>query len=128
MNLILYGLKLLKGLKKIVCLTSIIFRSYMFIVLGNGNMAKFWKDVLCGGLIFKVQFHMLFAMSLLNNGIMYGFWSICTWRFNWNRHMKGAVESLQFDNLMELWGSVNLGHTPDKWSWELDSFGSFSVS
>lgn len=37
------------------------------------------------------------------------------------------MEALQYDTLLELLSSVFLVHGPDKWKWDLESSGIFSV-
>ncbi|KAL4557110.1 hypothetical protein LXL04_035280 [Taraxacum kok-saghyz] len=49
------------------------------------------------------------------------------WNFRWRRPIRGGEEASQLRNLMVVLDSVSLSHTPDRWTWELDHSGEFSV-
>lgn len=47
----------------------------MSIMVGDGSIAKFWDDTWCGGVSLKIQFHKLYALSLMKGGIVCDYWS-----------------------------------------------------
>nr|KAJ0208350.1 hypothetical protein LSAT_V11C500259680 [Lactuca sativa] len=106
---------------------NVVDKNSMSIVITDESLAKFWEDVWCGGLIFKNQFPRLYALSNVNNALVGDLWSPNGWYLTWRHAIKGWVETLQFDNLMELISTIVLGSHPDRWYWELDSTGLFSV-
>lgn len=49
------------------------------------------------------------------------------WSFSWRRSIKGGVESQQLNILLALLSNIQLHSIPDKWEWDLDPSGLFSV-
>nr|KAJ0216551.1 hypothetical protein LSAT_V11C300119760 [Lactuca sativa] len=98
------------------------------IVVGDGSVARFWDYVWCGGVLFKTQFHRLFSLSLLKDGLVSDFWTFGGWNFLWRCGIRGGVETEQLESLMQILTPIQLTSIPNNWSWSLDPSGVFSVS
>ena len=82
----------------------------------------------CGGVLFKMQFHRLFSLSLLKDGLVSDFWTSGGWNFSWRRGIREGVEAEQLESLIQILTPIQLTSIPDRWSWSLDPSGVFSVS
>lgn len=63
-----------------------------------------------------------------NNALGMEFWSSSGRDFSWQGPIRGGIETFQFQSFLELLSSMELGSQPDRWNWELDNSGIFSVS
>nr|GEU38658.1 RNA-directed DNA polymerase, eukaryota [Tanacetum cinerariifolium] len=71
---------------------------YLRIKLGNGENTAFWKDKWCPGGTLK------------------------------DRNPRGGCEQEQFEKVKELMKEVSLAPMSDRWTWELENTGDFSVA
>nr|KAJ0199062.1 hypothetical protein LSAT_V11C600306580 [Lactuca sativa] len=65
------------------------------IVMGDGYVAWFWEDVWCGGMLFKTQFHRLFFLSLLKDGLVSDFWTSGGWSWSLDPSGVFSVSSMR---------------------------------
>lgn len=49
---------------------NVVDKNLMFIVIGDGPLARFWNDAWCGEFIFKTQFPRLYALSDVQNALV----------------------------------------------------------
>ncbi|GJS10936.1 RNA-directed DNA polymerase, eukaryota, reverse transcriptase zinc-binding domain protein [Tanacetum coccineum] len=113
---------------KVLCSQGVNILDCMRLKLGDGENTNFWKDNWCSGGILKDLFPRLYALEsckLVN---------ICT-KLNdpslvssFRRDVRGGAEQIQLDNLSDMISSVNLVPMADRWVWNLESSGDFSVS
>ena len=96
-------------------------------VLGNGERTMFWRDVWCGDGRLDVRFPRIFALSSVPDALVRDLRVDDGWNFRWHRLIRGGEEDSQLRNLMVVLDSVSLSHTPDRWTWDLDHSGEFSV-
>nr|GEU74621.1 RNA-directed DNA polymerase, eukaryota, reverse transcriptase zinc-binding domain protein [Tanacetum cinerariifolium] len=80
--------------------------NFMKLRLGNGDTTKFWTDHWYGGGIFKDLCPRLYALE----------------------NCKEGVEQEQLGVLSEVVSSINLVPMADRWVWNLENSGEFSVS
>nr|KAJ0196886.1 hypothetical protein LSAT_V11C700362410 [Lactuca sativa] len=95
--------------------SSIITENCMHRVISNGTQTKFWTDVWCSGLPFKVQFNRLFALPTFQNASVGDLCSSYGWRFSWRRMVRGGVETQQLNDLLVVLLDVHLHSSPGKW-------------
>ncbi|GJR93607.1 RNA-directed DNA polymerase, eukaryota, reverse transcriptase zinc-binding domain protein [Tanacetum coccineum] len=113
---------------KVLCSQGVNILDCMRLKLGDGENTNFWKDNWCSEGILKDLFPRLYALEsckLVN---------VCT-KLNdpslvssFRRHVRGGAEQIQLDNLSDMISSVNLVPIADRWVWNLESSGDFSVS
>ncbi|GJW48712.1 RNA-directed DNA polymerase, eukaryota [Tanacetum coccineum] len=113
---------------KVLCSQGVNILDCMRLKLGDGENTNFWKDNWCSGGILKDLFPRLYALEsckLVN---------VCT-KLNdpslvssFRRDVRGGAEQIQLDNLSDMISSVNLVPMADRWVWNLESSGDFSVS
>ncbi|GJZ62658.1 hypothetical protein Tco_0618795 [Tanacetum coccineum] len=101
---------------------------FMNLKLGNEKMVKFWLDRWYEGGILKDLFPRMFALenmkeitvsSKLNGDNLAG---------SFRRNSRGGIEQTQFSKLVELVQSISLVPMNDRWVWNLESSGEFSVA
>nr|GFA30585.1 RNA-directed DNA polymerase, eukaryota [Tanacetum cinerariifolium] len=88
---------------------------FMNLKLGNGEMVKFWLDRWFEGGILKDLFPRMFALENMKELILLG-------------AVLGGIEHTQFSRLVELVQSISLMPINDRWVWNLESSGEFSVA
>nr|GEY70714.1 RNA-directed DNA polymerase, eukaryota [Tanacetum cinerariifolium] len=104
------------------------FLEYMSIKVGNGNSTSFWVVNWIGGTSLKLQFPRLYALE--NNKLVIVGTKLtqqsldCSFR----REPRGGIELEQFINLKALVQNVILAPMEDRWKWDLESSGDFSVA
>ncbi|GKE91855.1 hypothetical protein Tco_1572950, partial [Tanacetum coccineum] len=96
--------------------------------IGNGSAIHFWKDLWLGDEPMKSRFNRLFHFDfnedcLLRDRLIDGNWS-----WHWRRPISsGRIETILHSLLFEV-QHIMLSSSPDRWTWSLDSDGSFTVS
>ncbi|GJV29826.1 RNA-directed DNA polymerase, eukaryota, reverse transcriptase zinc-binding domain protein [Tanacetum coccineum] len=104
------------------------FMSYIRIKLGNGEKTKFWEDKWCAGGMLKDQFQRLYALESCKHISVGSKLSHPSLYYSFRRKPRGGIEMDQFVRMVDLVKEVNLNSTEDRWVWELESTGEFSVS
>jgi len=74
------------------------------------------------------QFPRLYALELDKDCVVFDRWHQGSWKWNWNREIRGGGTSEQLLALCNYLANVTLGSEPDKWEWNLEPDGMFSVS
>ncbi|XP_023758756.1 uncharacterized protein LOC111907189 [Lactuca sativa] len=96
-------------------------------VTENGATIRFWHDVWCLDVPIMVQFGIFFALASNQSSLVREYWSPTSWVFAWHCDIRGGVEQEQLASLMSLLDEFYLGTESDKWFWNLDNSGCFSV-
>ncbi|GKA18396.1 RNA-directed DNA polymerase, eukaryota, reverse transcriptase zinc-binding domain protein, partial [Tanacetum coccineum] len=112
----------------VLCKKGINFREHMSIKVGNGDNTRFWEDNWIGGTSFNLRYPRLYALEnekkitvgrkLSHNSLVSSF----------RREPRGGTEQVQLGNLMSLIHDVRLVPMDDRWKWDLESSGDFSVA
>ncbi|GJR88484.1 RNA-directed DNA polymerase, eukaryota, reverse transcriptase zinc-binding domain protein [Tanacetum coccineum] len=82
---------------------------FMNLRLGNGDKTKFWSDHWYAGGVLKDLCPRLYALENC-------------------KEVTGGVEQAQIDTLVEVVRTINLVPKADRWVWNLESSGEFSVA
>ncbi|KAL4590496.1 hypothetical protein LXL04_003427 [Taraxacum kok-saghyz] len=93
--------------------------------LGDGAM--FWTDRWCGTDRLGVLFPRLYALTRDPDETPRDLRVEAQWQFRWRRPIRGGEETLQLQNLMVVIASVSFYQRADKWTWELETSGDFTV-
>ncbi|GJX61884.1 RNA-directed DNA polymerase, eukaryota [Tanacetum coccineum] len=104
------------------------FMSLISIKLGNGEKTRFWEDKWCADGILKTKYPRLYALEsckLISVGTKLSHPSICS---SFRRNPRGGNELDQLVRLEDDLKGVVLSSNDDRWVWELESTGDFSVS
>ncbi|GKB78475.1 RNA-directed DNA polymerase, eukaryota, reverse transcriptase zinc-binding domain protein [Tanacetum coccineum] len=104
------------------------FMSLISIKLGNGEKTRFWEDKWCADGILKTKYPRLYALEsckLISVGTKLSHPSICS---SFRRNPRGGNELDQLVRLEDDLKVVVLSSNDDRWVWELESTGDFSVS
>ncbi|GJS40099.1 hypothetical protein Tco_0565142 [Tanacetum coccineum] len=105
------------------------FMSLISIKLGNGEKTRFWEDKWCADGILKTKYPRLYALEsckLISVGTKLSHSSICS---SFRRNLEVLV--MRLDQLVRLEDDLKgvvLSSNDDRWVWELESTGDFSVS
>lgn len=100
-------------------------------VVGDGQNTLFWKDPWLEGGPLNVRFRRLFSLSMDKSGMVANLviWrdGVCEWNWRWRRRLfqwekdeLGVLQSLIQSNGVR-------GEGGDRWFWEKEHFGSYSV-
>jgi hypothetical protein len=99
-------------------------------IIGNGNSTRFWLDCWIGNAPLSVMFPRLFSISTLKEGMVSEFW------VEWERFRRGCLgwrqrlfvwEETLLGDLSNLVSSLVVSEEEDKWKWEIEDSGAFSV-
>ncbi|GJY25246.1 RNA-directed DNA polymerase, eukaryota, reverse transcriptase zinc-binding domain protein [Tanacetum coccineum] len=96
--------------------------------LGNGESTSFWHDNWSGVGVAKDIFPRLFALEDRKEvSVRAKLNDLCLDR-SFRRPVRGGVEQVQLDTLVNLVSLVNLTPMADRWAWSLEGSGDFSVA
>ncbi|GJS07785.1 RNA-directed DNA polymerase, eukaryota [Tanacetum coccineum] len=100
----------------------------MHVKLGNGDKTVFWEDIWIDGKTLKNRFprnYSLESCKLITVGAKLTQSSL---EYSFRRNPRGGVEQDQFNELSALVHDVSLIPMSDRWKWDLESSGDFSVA
>ncbi|GJT00570.1 bifunctional nuclease 2-like protein, partial [Tanacetum coccineum] len=100
----------------------------MHVKLGNGDKTIFWEDILIDGKTLKNRFPFIYSLEsckLITVGAKLAQPSL---EYSFRRNPRGGVEQDQFNELSALVHHVSLIPMSNKWKWDLESSGDFSVA
>ncbi|GJX77350.1 hypothetical protein Tco_0324161 [Tanacetum coccineum] len=98
------------------------------IKLGNGDKTVFWEDIWIDGKTLKNRFPRIYSLEsckLITVGAKLAQPSL---EYSFRRNPRGGVEQDQFNELSVLVHDVSLIPMSDRWKWDLESSGDFSVA
>ncbi|GJT86941.1 RNA-directed DNA polymerase, eukaryota, reverse transcriptase zinc-binding domain protein [Tanacetum coccineum] len=101
---------------------------FMNLKLGNGEMVKFWLDRWYEGGILKDLFPRMFALENMKEITVSSKLNGDNLADSFRRSPRGGIEQTQFSKLVELVQSISLVPMNDRWVWNLESSGEFSVA
>ncbi|GKB70074.1 RNA-directed DNA polymerase, eukaryota, reverse transcriptase zinc-binding domain protein [Tanacetum coccineum] len=96
--------------------------------LGNGDTTSFWNDNWSGDGAIKDLYPRLFALENCKMVSVRSKLSDPSLDTTFRRNVRGGLEQVQFDALLELVRKINLVPMGDRWVWSLESSGNFSVA
>ncbi|GJR89309.1 RNA-directed DNA polymerase, eukaryota [Tanacetum coccineum] len=96
-------------------------------VIGNGNNSKFWQDKWLGQVCFKDKFHRLFNLELQKDVSVLNKLIDQNLTLTFRRRPRAGIEESQLLELSQLLSSVTLSSAKDRWTWNLNGHGVFSV-
>ncbi|GJU64428.1 RNA-directed DNA polymerase, eukaryota, partial [Tanacetum coccineum] len=100
----------------------------MHVKLGNGDKTVFWEDIWIDGKTLKNRFPRIYSLEsckLITVGAKLAQSSL---EYSFRRNPRGGVEQDQFNELSALVHDVSLIPMSDRWKWDLESSGDFSVA
>ncbi|GJW14814.1 RNA-directed DNA polymerase, eukaryota, reverse transcriptase zinc-binding domain protein [Tanacetum coccineum] len=100
----------------------------MHVKLGNGDKTVFWEDIWIDGKTLKNRFPRIYSLEsckLITVGAKLAQPSL---EYSFRRNPRGGVEQDQFNELSALVHDVSLIPMSDRWKWDLESSGDFSVA
>ncbi|GJR45014.1 RNA-directed DNA polymerase, eukaryota, reverse transcriptase zinc-binding domain protein [Tanacetum coccineum] len=101
---------------------------YLTHKMGNGESTKFWLDHWHTRGIFKDIFPRLYALESSKDVTVSSKIGDTSLVRSFRRIPRGGIEQNQFDSLVELVRSVTIVPSADRWNWNLESTGIFSVA
>nr|GEV55637.1 RNA-directed DNA polymerase, eukaryota, reverse transcriptase zinc-binding domain protein [Tanacetum cinerariifolium] len=96
--------------------------------LGNGDKTMFWDDKWCAGDSLKDRFSQMYALESskqITVGLKLSHPNLAS---SFRRYPRGGIEMEQFVKIEDAVNEINLTRTDDRWVWDLESTGVFSVS
>nr|GEV84704.1 retrovirus-related Pol polyprotein from transposon TNT 1-94 [Tanacetum cinerariifolium] len=102
--------------------------NYMHVKLGDGMKTAFWEDAWSEGGKLKHRFPRIYALENCKSIFVGMKMAQPCLEFSFRRDPRGGVERDQFEELMELVNAVSLAPVADRWKWDLESSGDFSVA
>ncbi|GJW79157.1 RNA-directed DNA polymerase, eukaryota, reverse transcriptase zinc-binding domain protein [Tanacetum coccineum] len=100
----------------------------MHVKLGNGDKTVFWEDIWIDGKTLNNRFPRIYSLEsckLITVGAKLAQPSL---EYSFRRNPRGRVEQDQFNELSALVHDVSLIPMSDRWKWDLESSGDFSVA
>ncbi|GJZ88311.1 hypothetical protein Tco_0660093 [Tanacetum coccineum] len=102
--------------------------SMMHKKIGNGSNTSFWKDRWRGEQRLKEVFPRIYALEV-NKHISVAFkFEQTSLASSLRRMPRSGIESEQWDHLLDSLEGVMLSPSEDRWSWDLNGSGEFSVA
>ncbi|GJR41802.1 RNA-directed DNA polymerase, eukaryota [Tanacetum coccineum] len=95
--------------------------------IGNGEDTRFWKDTWHSDVPLKNLYPRVFALEIVKDVTVAGKFSDSSFTLSLRRYPRGGVEKSQFDMLCSNLADVTLPQSRDRWVWNLDPNGDFSV-
>ncbi|GKA81332.1 RNA-directed DNA polymerase, eukaryota [Tanacetum coccineum] len=97
-------------------------------LIGNGSNTSFWKDRWRGEQRLKEVFPRIYALEV-NKHISVAFkFEQTSLSSSLRRMPRSGIESEQWDHLLDSLEGVMLSPSEDRWSWDLNGSGEFSVA
>ncbi|GJX01702.1 RNA-directed DNA polymerase, eukaryota [Tanacetum coccineum] len=96
--------------------------------VGNGNIIKFWTDNWYHGGILKDIYPRLYALENRKDITVSSKLADPHLNTSFRRDIRGGCELEQFQMLVDLVDSITLAPMEDRWVWNLEGFGEFSVA
>ncbi|GJR90742.1 RNA-directed DNA polymerase, eukaryota, reverse transcriptase zinc-binding domain protein [Tanacetum coccineum] len=96
-------------------------------VIGNGNNSMFWQDTWLGQVCLKEKFHRLYNLELQKDVSVSNKLNDSNLTLTFRRRPMAGIEESQLLELTQLLSSVILSSANDRWNWNLDGHGVFSV-
>ena len=100
----------------------------MRIKLGNGESTAFWEDAWSEGGILKNRYPRIYALESCKSITVARKLTQPNLTFSFRRTPRGGVEQEQFEKIEEWVNVVILAPVSDRWTWELENSGDFSVA
>ncbi|GJX13795.1 RNA-directed DNA polymerase, eukaryota, reverse transcriptase zinc-binding domain protein [Tanacetum coccineum] len=101
---------------------------YMHIKVGNGDTTVFWEDKWCEEGVLKDRFPRVYALESCKQITVAAKLSQPNLSFSFRRNPRGGCELDQFQKVEDLVSLVSLAPISDRWIWELENTGDFSVA
>nr|GEV05176.1 RNA-directed DNA polymerase, eukaryota, reverse transcriptase zinc-binding domain protein [Tanacetum cinerariifolium] len=101
---------------------------FMYLKVGNGDKVKFWTDHWFAGGIIKDICPRLFALENCKDISVSAKMNDNNLESSFRRKSRGGVEQVQMVSLVEAVSTINLVPMDDRWTWNLESSGEFSVA
>ncbi|KAJ0495937.1 putative reverse transcriptase zinc-binding domain-containing protein [Helianthus annuus] len=99
--------------------------------IGLGESVLFWKERWIEGVTLQGKFPCLFSLEESKNAVVADRIKMVNGavvlNFSWVRQPESQDEMVELQELSQLMSSVVGGHGADRWRWELDNSGRFSV-
>ncbi|GKC85126.1 hypothetical protein Tco_1140843 [Tanacetum coccineum] len=95
--------------------------------IGNGHNTSFWNDPWLDGEILKSSFHRAFALETCNSMSVASKLNHPSLTHSFRRLPRGGVEEDQVSLLSQRINDVVLPDSNDRWTWNLEGSGLFSV-
>ncbi|GJY53243.1 RNA-directed DNA polymerase, eukaryota [Tanacetum coccineum] len=96
--------------------------------VGNGNIIKFWTDNWYHGGILKDIYPRLYALENRKDITVSSKLADPHLNTSFRRDIRGGCELEQFQMLVDLVDSITLAPMEDRWVWNLEGSGEFSVA
>ncbi|GKC98949.1 RNA-directed DNA polymerase, eukaryota, reverse transcriptase zinc-binding domain protein, partial [Tanacetum coccineum] len=97
------------------------------LMIGNGNITRFWHDKWYGDVCFKEKFHRLFNLELQKDASVAFKLQNPNVALSFRRAARSGIEESQLTELLQMLSSEVLSPASDRWSWTLHGLGKFSV-
>ncbi|GJX55063.1 RNA-directed DNA polymerase, eukaryota, reverse transcriptase zinc-binding domain protein [Tanacetum coccineum] len=102
--------------------------NHIRIKLGNGDKTMFWEDKWCAGGTLKDKFNRLYALESCKHVTVGTKFSQPLLSSSFRRTPRGGIEMDQFVKMVDDVKEVILSTSEDRWVWDLENTGEFSVS
>nr|GEY54659.1 RNA-directed DNA polymerase, eukaryota [Tanacetum cinerariifolium] len=113
---------------KILTQKGITLRDFMRIKLGNGENTSFWEDCWIEGDSLRNRFPRLYTLESCKRITVGEKMRQSSLEFSFRRNTRGGVEQEQLGDLVTWMHDVSLSPMADRWTWELENSGEFTVS
>ncbi|GJR77917.1 RNA-directed DNA polymerase, eukaryota [Tanacetum coccineum] len=107
---------------------GIYLMQHLHIKLGNGEKTSFWNDNWCEGGKLKERFPRVFALDTCKEIMVGNKMLQPSLTSSFRRPPRGGAELTQTEDLTNLMHAVSLNHMQDRWIWDLNVSGDFSVA
>ncbi|GKE33448.1 hypothetical protein Tco_1452770, partial [Tanacetum coccineum] len=97
-------------------------------VIGNGSSTSFWHERWNGDTCFNVRFHRLFNLELEKDIFVAKKLHLSDCASSFKRRPIGGLEESQWNEMVQVLGSMVLSLSNDRWRRSLNGNGSFLVS
>ena len=101
---------------------------YMRIKLGDGESTKFWRDNWCDEGVLKYRYPRVYALESSKNVTVATKLRQDNLSKSFRRLPRGGIELEQFHNIEHISKLVTLTSANDRWIWDLEKSGVFSVA
>nr|GEX73476.1 hypothetical protein [Tanacetum cinerariifolium] len=101
---------------------------FMHIKLGNGDSTAFWEDLWCDDRRLKDRYPRAYSLETCKSITVSSKLTHSSLAYSFRRDPRGGVEKSQLEELTVAIQDVSLTSSRDRWVWELNGTGDFSVS